>query len=151
MGGESECKSCPGNEAKEIVRECSTVGSAFALHARGHEFESRHFQKKKNNKMGKKIRKDRRRRQQVEKHWKERRQRKAIAEDQRRPKVEREEAKARLSLEAGKRDQSMTRIRNRCVDTGNPRSVIRWFRRSGLRVRERALAGYLPGVYKISW
>lgn len=34
-------------EAKKKMdnhRECSTVGSAFALHARGHEFESRHFQ-----------------------------------------------------------------------------------------------------------
>jgi hypothetical protein len=33
-----------GGEGSPAPGECSTVGSAFALHARGHEFESRHFQ-----------------------------------------------------------------------------------------------------------
>lgn len=101
--------------------------------------------------MLKKIRKDRKRRERVEKHWTERMQRKAIANDMRRPKEKREEARKQLKLDSGQRDQSMTRVRNRCVDTGNPRFVVRWFRRSGLRVREMALVGNLPGVYKISW
>jgi hypothetical protein len=35
-------------------RECSTVGSALALHARGHEFDSRHFQKKRKKRWEKK-------------------------------------------------------------------------------------------------
>jgi small subunit ribosomal protein S14 len=102
-------------------------------------------------KMLKKRRKDRKRRERVERHWKERIQRKRIAKDQRRPKEEREEAEKKLRLEGSNRNQSITRVRNRCVDTGNPRFVIRWFRRSGLQVRERALVGKLPGVYKISW
>jgi small subunit ribosomal protein S14 len=101
--------------------------------------------------MLKKIRKDRRRREKVEKYWKERMQRKAIANDMRRSKEKREEAQKRLKLDSGERDRSITRVRNRCVDTGNPRFVVRWFRRSGLRVREMALVGYLPGVYKVSW
>jgi len=101
--------------------------------------------------MLKKIRKDRKRRERVEKNWTVRRQRKAIAMDMRRPKEKREEARKQLKLDSGQRDQSITRVRNRCVDTGNPRFVVRWFRRSGLRVREMALIGGLPGVYKISW
>ena len=101
--------------------------------------------------MLKKRRKDRKRREAVEESWKERIQRKMIAKDMRRSSEKREEAKRKLELEGGKRNQSRTRVRNRCVDTGNPRFVVRWFRRSGLRVRERALSGNLPGVYKISW
>lgn len=101
--------------------------------------------------MKKKRRKDKLRRERVEKSWKERMTRKARSVDGRRPKEEREKVKKRLELGSGIRDRSRTRVRNRCVDTGNPRFVIRWFRRSGRRVRERALLGELPGVYKISW
>jgi small subunit ribosomal protein S14 len=139
------------------------------LHARGHEFDSRHFQnirvlvlrryaeglergrERRRKQMLKKIRKDRRRREAVEKNWKKRIQRKMVADDMRRSKEKREEAKRSLVLEGGDRNKSRTRVRNRCVDTGNPRFVVRWFRRSGLRVRERALVGNLPGVYKVSW
>jgi ribosomal protein S14 len=101
--------------------------------------------------MQQKVRTDTRRRKSVQEHWKERRVRKAVAKDGRKPAEMRDEAKAKLTLSAGQRDRSVTRIRNRCVETGNARSVIRWFRRSGLRVRERALGGHLPGVYKVSW
>ena len=135
------------------------------MHAKGHEFDSRHFQKKKriqkefkkNRKEGKKenmlkkIRKDRKRRERVQMHWEERMQRKMVANDIRRPKEKREKAENQLNLKEGERDRSRTRVRNRCVESGNPRSVVRWFRRSGLQVRERALIGKLPGVYKISW
>ena len=115
-------------EKSNRIWECSAVGSAFALHARGHEFESRHFQMERKKEDAK-----------------------AIAKDQRRSKEKREEAVNGLRLEGASRNRSRTRVRNRCVDTGNPRFVIRWFRRSGLKVRERALAGNLPGVYKVSW
>jgi len=101
--------------------------------------------------MLKKRRKDRKRRQAVETNWKERMQRKRIGKDIRRSKEQREEARRKLKLEGSDRNQSITRVRNRCVDTGNPRFVIRWFRRSGMQVRERGLRGKLPGVYKISW
>lgn len=101
--------------------------------------------------MRKKRQADRKRRRRVEKNWKERRERKSRAVDERRTEKEREEAKKEMELKPGERDKSRTRIRNRCVETGNPRFVIRWFRRSGRRVRERALNGELPGVYKISW
>lgn len=101
--------------------------------------------------MLKKIRKDRKRRECVEMHWKERMHRKMRMKDIRRGKEVREEAEKKLEMKEGDRDQSMTRVRNRCVDTGNPRSVVRWFRRSGLQVREMARIGKLPGVYKVSW
>lgn len=101
--------------------------------------------------MRKKRQADRKRRGRVEANWERRRQRKSRAVDERRTDQEREEAKKGLELKEGERDKSRTRIRNRCVETGNPRFVIRWFRRSGRRVRERALNGELPGVYKISW
>ena len=101
--------------------------------------------------MRKKRQADRKRRRRVEKNWKERRERKSRAVDERRTEKEREKAKKEMELKPGERDKSRTRIRNRCVETGNPRFVIRWFRRSGRRVRERALNGELPGVYKISW
>jgi ribosomal protein S14 len=45
----------------------------------------------------------------------------------------------------------VTKVRNRCVDTGRGRSVIRWFRRSGRQVRERGRKGRLEGVYRVSW
>lgn len=101
--------------------------------------------------MRKKRNKDRKRREQVEKAWKKRIERKAIGKDARKTKEERDIARERRKLEGGERNQSRTRVRNRCVDTGNPRSIVRWFRRSGLQVRERALRGKRPGVYKISW
>lgn len=101
--------------------------------------------------MLKKIRKDRKRRERVEAHWSERREWKVQMNDMRRSEVEREEAGKKLELKAGERDKSKTRVRNRCVETGNARSMVRWFRRSGLKVRERAREGKLPGVYKVSW
>lgn len=44
-----------------------------------------------------------------------------------------------------------TRVRNRCVLTGNGRNVIGWYRISGRCVRERARGGKLDGVYRVSW
>lgn len=101
--------------------------------------------------MLKKIRKDRKRRMLVEENWKQRREWKVQICDIRRTKEEREVAEKKLELKGGERDQSRTRVRNRCVETGNARSMVRWYRRSGLKVRERAREGKLPGVYKVSW
>ena len=49
------------------------------------------------------------------------------------------------------RDSSPTRIRNRCALTGRPRGFYRKFGISRIALRERALAGELPGVTKSSW
>ena len=57
------------------------------------------------------------------------------------------ERRTRLSGREGKGSE----VRNRCVDTGHGRSIIRWFRKSGRKVRERARGGKLEGVYIVSW
>ncbi|VVT51004.1 mitochondrial 37S ribosomal protein uS14m [Magnusiomyces paraingens] len=44
-----------------------------------------------------------------------------------------------------------TQIKNRCVDSGYARSVIKEFRLCRMKFREKALAGELPGVKKASW
>ncbi|MBO3129808.1 30S ribosomal protein S14 [Dermatophilus congolensis] len=49
------------------------------------------------------------------------------------------------------RDSSPTRLRNRDVVDGRPRSVYRKFGLSRVRLREEAHAGNLPGVTKSSW
>jgi len=54
-------------------------------------------------------------------------------------------------LEKLPRDSSKTRLHNRCLLTGRPRSVYRYFGLSRIKMRELALAGKLPGVLKASW
>jgi small subunit ribosomal protein S14 len=49
------------------------------------------------------------------------------------------------------RNASPTRLRNRCSLTGRSRGYMRRFGISRIEFRERALAGELPGVKKISW
>lgn len=51
----------------------------------------------------------------------------------------------------GSMEGTKTKVRNRCVDTGNGRSLIRWFRKSGRQVRERGRRGKLEGVFRVSW
>lgn len=51
----------------------------------------------------------------------------------------------------GQREGKVTKVRNRCVETGHGRSVIRWFRKSGRKVREMARQGKLEGVFIVSW
>jgi len=58
---------------------------------------------------------------------------------------------ARLRLQRMPRDASPTRLRNRDVVDGRPRSVYRRFGLSRVRLREMAHAGQLPGVTKSSW
>lgn len=49
------------------------------------------------------------------------------------------------------RNSSKTRVQNRCVLTGRPRSVLRHFRVSRIVFRELASKGLLAGVTKSSW
>jgi small subunit ribosomal protein S14 len=49
------------------------------------------------------------------------------------------------------RNSSPTRLKNRCVETGRPRSYMRTFGLSRLSFREHASKGEIPGVTKASW
>ncbi|KAL6760954.1 mitochondrial ribosomal protein S14 [Haematococcus lacustris] len=49
------------------------------------------------------------------------------------------------------RDAMATRVVNRCVLTGRPRSVHRFARLSRIMLRQLAHYGLLPGVTKASW
>jgi small subunit ribosomal protein S14 len=54
-------------------------------------------------------------------------------------------------LHALPRNSSPTRLKNRCVETGRPRSYMRQFGLSRLSFREHASKGEIPGVTKSSW
>lgn len=60
-------------------------------------------------------------------------------------------AAARAALQRLPRDASPTRLVNRDVVDGRPRSVYRTFGLSRIRLREMAHRGELPGVTKSSW
>jgi len=49
------------------------------------------------------------------------------------------------------RNSSPTRWKNRCSETGRPRSYMRTFGLSRLSFREHASKGEIPGVTKASW
>lgn len=49
------------------------------------------------------------------------------------------------------RNSSPTRWKNRCEETGRPRSFMRTFGLSRLSFREHANKGEIPGVTKSSW
>lgn len=49
------------------------------------------------------------------------------------------------------RNSSPTRLKNRCVETGRPRSYMRQFGLSRVSFREHASKGEIPGVTKASW
>lgn len=108
----------------------------------------------------KKRKKDRQRRKAVDRAWAERMGKKGKVKDERlsmEKALERGVVKGRMrekremSGEAAGRGGGTTRVRNRCVETGNGRSVMGWFRKSGRQVRERARKGKLEGVYRASW
>jgi small subunit ribosomal protein S14 len=54
-------------------------------------------------------------------------------------------------LNALPRNSSRQRIRNRCALTGRPRAVYRKFGLSRIAIREKGLAGEIPGLTKSSW
>lgn len=49
------------------------------------------------------------------------------------------------------RNSSPTRKKNRCSQTGRPRSYMRQFGLSRIAFREHASKGEIPGVVKSSW
>ncbi|MFB6672512.1 30S ribosomal protein S14 [Streptomyces sp. NPDC056390] len=65
--------------------------------------------------------------------------------------TEAERAAAQKKLARQPRDASATRIRNRDTVDGRPRGYLRVFGLSRVNLRERAHAGFLPGVRKSSW
>jgi small subunit ribosomal protein S14 len=54
--------------------------------------------------------------------------------------------KAVLALHSLPRNSSKTRIRRRCAITGRGRGVFRLFGICGMKIRELAMLGQLPGV-----
>ena len=58
---------------------------------------------------------------------------------------------AQNKLNALPRNSSKIRIRNRCVLTGRPRGFYRKFGLSRIAIRDRGLAGEIPGLTKSSW
>ena len=58
---------------------------------------------------------------------------------------------AQEALEKLPRNSSPVRLTNRCMLTGRPRAVSRYFGISRIKMRELALQGKLPGVSKSSW
>lgn len=58
---------------------------------------------------------------------------------------------AQLQLASMPKYTSYSQIRNRCVASGNSKSVITDFKLNRTAFRERARAGVIPGVTKASW
>lgn len=83
-----------------------------------------------------------------------------IARDLKRQKMHAQYAAKRAELKAMgdqdglhklPRNSSPTRLKNRCSETGRPRSFMRTFGLSRLSFREHANKGEIPGVTKSSW
>ncbi|GHU06786.1 30S ribosomal protein S14 [Alphaproteobacteria bacterium] len=83
-----------------------------------------------------------------------------VARDQKRAKMIEKYAAKRAELKAAgddeglqklPRNSSPTRHKNRCNETGRPRSYIRKFGLSRISFREHASKGEIPGVKKASW
>lgn len=55
------------------------------------------------------------------------------------------------SLASFPRNSSKTRIKNRCIETGRARSVLRFCKLSRIVLREKASKGQIPGITKASW
>lgn len=83
-----------------------------------------------------------------------------IARDEKRRKMYDQYREKRAELKAAgdveglhklPRNSSPTRLKNRCQETGRPRSYMRQFGLSRLSFREHASKGEIPGVTKASW
>jgi len=64
---------------------------------------------------------------------------------------EADKLKAGIALNKLPRNSNRNRVRNRCVLTGRPRGVYRKFGLSRIAIREKGLAGEIPGLTKSSW
>ncbi len=60
-------------------------------------------------------------------------------------------AKTSDEVKFRKKQKYAIRIRNRCAQCGRSRGYIRRFGMCRICFREKALAGDIPGVRKISW
>lgn len=95
------------------------------------------------------IERDNKRRKLVKKYEEKRRQLKA--EVIKRENTLEDQYIAIIKLARLPRNSSITRIRNRCTETGRSRGVYRKFKCSRIRLRERASMGELAGVTISSW
>ena len=95
------------------------------------------------------IRKDQHRRQTVVKFEKDRLHLRAILRNKILPEVV--QRKASADLASHPRDASVTRVRNRCVQTGRGRGVVTEFGLSRMKFRKLADFGMLAGVTRSSW
>jgi small subunit ribosomal protein S14 len=96
-----------------------------------------------------KVAANEKRRKLVEKHAAKRAALKAVVSD---PKAsDADKVAAQDKLNALPRNSSKIRIRNRCALTGRPRGYYRKFGLSRIAIRERGLAGEIPGLTKSSW
>ena len=62
-----------------------------------------------------------------------------------------QQAEARLKLQQLPRNSSPVRLRTRCALTGRPRGVYRKFGIARSKLRDRMMAGEVPGITKASW
>lgn len=83
-----------------------------------------------------------------------------VARDKKRQQMIKQYASKREALKASgdfdalhklPRNSSPTRWKNRCSETGRPRSYMRTFGLSRISFREHASKGEIPGVTKASW
>jgi small subunit ribosomal protein S14 len=95
------------------------------------------------------INKNNRRRALSTKHYKARKELRALSLN---PKLSDEDkAAAFLKLQKMPRDGSPNRVVNRCLITGRPRGNLKKFGLCRIKFRELALTGKIPGVTKASW
>jgi ribosomal protein S14 len=99
--------------------------------------------------MSNQIIRDHKRRLQLAKFELKRLEYKALCQDRNLTAGLRTEVRRKLSKLP--RNSSKTRVRNRCILTGRPRSVYKLFRVSRIVFRELASKGALLGIYKASW
>ena len=62
-----------------------------------------------------------------------------------------ERERAQMKLQALPRDASPVRQRNRCAISGRPKGFYRKFGLGRNMLREAAMRGEIPGLYKASW
>ena len=95
------------------------------------------------------IEREKKRQRLVAKYASKRAKLKAIASDEN-VSIE-ERFKARLKLAKLPRNSCPTRLHNRCLVTGRPRSYYRKFKMSRIALRDLASHGEIPGMVKSSW
>ena len=95
------------------------------------------------------IRRDQHRRQTVARFEKDRLHLRAILRNKILPEVVQRKASADLASQP--RDASITRVRNRCVQTGRGRGVVSEFGLSRMKFRKLADFGMLAGVTRSTW